>query len=64
MKVYADTTGDGTPCVVLEKYEPGCWICSGELSECFYKVRERNICHICMSMILDQQYDIEAGDKC
>ncbi len=64
MKVYASTTPTGDPCVVIERYNPGCWICSGQVEEGFFEVKDKKICKICVDLILDKNYEIEADGKC
>jgi hypothetical protein len=35
---------------MLEKYEPGCWIC-GEKDTCYYTFRKKSICGVCVGLI-------------
>lgn len=47
--IYSDTGPDGTPVIVLSKYQSGCSICGGELDE---HAQELHSSHICASCIL------------
>jgi len=51
VKVYSSNTPEGLPCIVLEKYEPGCWLCGKELDKDYEELDERRICSFCLNKI-------------
>jgi len=51
LKIYASITSLGEPCVLLEKFEPGCWICGHMVDDQHMTVNNHKICTGCAKII-------------
>ena len=51
IELYSDVTPDGVPSIVLQKYQPGCVICSSR--DDMRHVKGKRICYSCVEEVKD-----------
>lgn len=55
LKIYAGTTPSGDPAVMIEKFEPGCWLCDGEIGTEYKTLHNKKVCGFCIKILRKEE---------